>query len=103
MKIKMMKDGIEKEVEVAAVFENQEDLDKITKSANSLGKNEILKTLGVSSVEEVKAKMGDENKMSDLTKEVGSLKEQLKAETHLRFANEIGIKPDLIADVVALA
>lgn len=104
MKIKKINpDGTEVEVEVAVVYDTQEDLNKALKSANSQGKGEILKTLGVNSVEEAKTKMGAQTQVEELTGKVETLQAELERETLLRQANELGVKPELAQRVIILA
>ena len=105
-KIKMFKDGVETEIEVAAVYETQEALENELKSANSRGKGEILKTLGVTSVDEAKSKMGahteDQSKVESWSGDVASLRKQLETEQHRRIASELKIKPELANDLITL-
>lgn len=102
-KIKILKDGVETEIEVAAYFEKQEDLDKVIKSANSTGKGEILKTLGVTSVEEAKTKLGAQTQVESMEKTIKDLQTKLENETNLRIANDLSIKPALANDMIILA
>lgn len=102
-KIKVVKDGVEVEIEVAAVYETQDDLDKALKSAASQGKNEILKELGSSSVNEIKTKMRAQTQVEELTGTVKNLQAELEKETHRRIANELGIKPELADKAIILA
>lgn len=102
-KIKVLRDGVEVEVEVVAVYETQEDLDKALKSANSQGKGEILKTLGVTSVEDAKTKMGAQTEVDTLKGTLKTLQVELEKETHRRIANEIGVKPELVDKAIILA
>ena len=103
-KIKIINaDGTETEVEVAKVITTDAELDTLLKSENSKGKGEILKTLGVTSVDEAKTKMGAQTEVEGLTKTVNNLTNELENERHLRIANELGIKPELVNDAITLA
>lgn len=103
MKVKIMKDGVETEIEVAAVYETQADLDNALKSERSKGQNEILKELGSTSVNEIKTKMGAQTKVEELEGTINKLSTQLEREQHLRIANEIGVAPEFIEDAITLA
>lgn len=106
-KIKTLKDGVEVEIDVAAVYETEQELQNAMRSENSKGKNEILKALGAASIEEVKAKMGDTNQAKaeadKLAAQVKEISAKLEAEQNLRYATELGIKPELAERVIILA
>lgn len=100
-------EGVEKEIEVAKVFKTEAELENALKSENSKGKGEILKTLGVTSVEEAKTKMNaaetGKTEVEKLTTTVNNLTARLENEEHLRLANELGVKPELAGKVIILA
>lgn len=103
MKIKVLKeDGTEEEKDIVSYFGTQDEYDKVLKSENSKGKGEILKALGVSSVEEAKTKLGAQTQVEEMSKEIKSLKGNLEDEKHTRIAMELRIKPELRDDIIAL-
>ena len=104
LKIKVVDDsGVETEKEVYSVIESQEEHNKIVQSAKSVGKNEILKALEASSVEEVRSKMVKAGEVDTLKKEVEVLKDANKKEAQHRQARDLGIKTSMIDDVLILA
>lgn len=102
-KIKMVKDGVEVEVEVAQVFETQTDFDKALKSEKSKGQGEILQAIGVASVEEAKTKMGAQTKVEEQERRIAALEKENKQTQRQLYANELGIKPELVNKVIILA
>lgn len=102
-KIKRIVDGVETEIEAARVFVSDDDLQNFIKSENSKGKGEILKTLGVTSVDEAKTKMGAQSKVDELTNTVEILKKETKVTRNKLYATELGIKPELVDKVIILA
>jgi len=98
-------EGIEVEIDIpeGLIIKSQTEIDALAQSANSKGKGEILKTLGVNSVEEARTKMGAITEVQELSSIVKELRSELEAETHRRLALELNIKPELVDKAIILA
>lgn len=102
-KIKVLRDGEEVEVTVAELIKESSEMQRIIQSETSKAKGDILKTLGVTSVEDAKARMGEKDKVTELSQEIEVLKKENAATRNKLYANEIGIKPELADRVITLA
>ena len=102
-KIKRIVDGEEVEVEVARIFEKDEDFNKVVKSETSKAKGEILQALGVTSVEDAKGRMSDKTQVEMLSQKMETLEKENLTMRNRQTAAEVGVKAEMIDKVIILA
>ena len=95
--------GLEVEVDAHKIFETQEEYEKLIQSERSKSKNELLKELGISSVNDGLTKLGAQTQVEELSKKVLELEKQNIDTRNKLYANEIGIKPELVNKCIILA